>query len=78
MKCLQESAEEDGLEQQLHAQIDNLSGQLSAKDTAHRKEMTEKITAISALNGVVKVRGPLGTCLALNHTTDSDCLPISR
>lgn len=53
---MQESAEEDGVEQQLHAQIDDLAGQLEAKEAAHQKEMTEKITAITALNGVVKVR----------------------
>ena len=77
MKCLQESAEEDGLEQHLQAQINDLTGQLSAKDIAHRKEMTEKITAITALNGVVKVRATLGICSALHHTTVSDCMPVS-
>lgn len=43
-------------EGKLHAQIDELSMQLEAKEEAHRLAMEEKLAAIASLNGVIKVR----------------------
>ncbi len=54
--CVQESAEEDALEQgKLHARIEELSMQMDANAQTHRADMEEKIAAITSLNGVVKV-----------------------
>ncbi|KAK9845548.1 hypothetical protein WJX84_010402 [Apatococcus fuscideae] len=50
-----ESADEDAMQEgKLHAQIDELSMQLEAKEEAHRLAMEEKLAAIASLNGVIK------------------------